>query len=409
MTIRFPSGGAGVLSLTADILGTPLPQELTFFARFVPRGTSISGNVSIMSAGRWAAGSEFSMLTIGGTVLRAACRDGTNSQSAAATVALVAETEYKAIVSGSFGTSVTSKRAKLNGGTVATDATYVNMVLPGDFDRFRIGNRGFDSSLPFEGDLIEVAVWTTALSSTDEDLLAAGTSPASVSSGTLFDYWTFPSVAATYTGANGNVLTATGITSADTTAPTLSAASGTGGTLTCSGSVTTNEANGTLYAVVTGSATAPTAAQVKLGQDSTGTAALRVISQAVSATGVQTIVSGGVTAGTRYMHYMHEDAAANQSSVSSSASFTVTAGGSITFSSEPLKDNTGTILASLALTHYTLYDNTTGALVVRKTGLSTDASGIVSFTDGVLVSGTSYKSDWLTTAGHYRMPTKAAV
>lgn len=111
----------------------------------------------------------------------------------------------------------------------------------------------------------------------------------------------------------------------DTTAPTLSSPTGTGGTGTCSGTVSTDEGNGTLYAVATASATAPSAAQVKAGQDHTGSAALRVVSQAVSATGVQTVASGACSAGTRYLHYMHEDAAANQSTVSSSASFTVSA------------------------------------------------------------------------------------
>lgn len=113
----------------------------------------------------------------------------------------------------------------------------------------------------------------------------------------------------------------------DTTAPTLTSPSGTGGALTCSGSVSTNEANGTLYAVVTASSTAPSAAQVKAGQDHTSAAALRVVSQSVSATGTQTIGSGSVTAGTRYWHFMHEDAAANQSTVVSSSAFTVTAAG----------------------------------------------------------------------------------
>lgn len=113
----------------------------------------------------------------------------------------------------------------------------------------------------------------------------------------------------------------------DTTAPTLTSPTGTGGTLTCSGSVSTNEANGTLYAVVTASSTAPSAAQVKAGQDHTGAAALRVVSQAVSATGTQTIGSGSATAGTRYWHFMHEDAAANQSTVVSSASFVVSSAG----------------------------------------------------------------------------------
>jgi hypothetical protein len=113
----------------------------------------------------------------------------------------------------------------------------------------------------------------------------------------------------------------------DTTAPTLSSPVGAGGTLVCDGSVSTNEGNGTLYVVATASATGPTATQVEAGQDHTGSAALRVVSQAVSATGTQTVASGSVTAGTRYLHFMHKDAAGNQSAVVSSASFVVSAGG----------------------------------------------------------------------------------
>jgi len=113
----------------------------------------------------------------------------------------------------------------------------------------------------------------------------------------------------------------------DTTAPTLTSPAASGGTLTCSGSVSTDEGNGTLYTVFTGSATAPTAAQVKAGNDHTGSAALRAVSQAVSATGSQAVASGAITAGTRYAHYMHEDAAANQSAVASAGPFTVTSGG----------------------------------------------------------------------------------
>lgn len=79
-----------------------------------------------------------------------------------------------------------------------------------------------------------------------------------------------------------------------------------------------------------------------------------------------------------------------------------------TFTSEILKDNTGAPIASTALTHFTLYDNTSGSMVVRKTGLSTNSSGIVSFSDGTLTAGTTYRADWLTAAGHYRMPAKAA-
>lgn len=87
---------------------------------------------------------------------------------------------------------------------------------------------------------------------------------------------------------------------------------------------------------------------------------------------------------------------------------TVTASASGTFTSDVLKDNAGTVLASLALTHITLYDATSGALIVRKTGLSTNGSGVVSFTDAAVVAGTTYRCDWRTAAGHYRMPAKAA-
>jgi hypothetical protein len=113
----------------------------------------------------------------------------------------------------------------------------------------------------------------------------------------------------------------------DLTAPTLSSPSGVGGALSCSGSVSTNEGNGTLYVSFTDSATAPTAVQVEAGQDHTGAAALRAVSQAVSATGSQAVGSGSITAGTRYAHFMHKDAAGNRSTVASSSGFTVTSGG----------------------------------------------------------------------------------
>jgi len=180
----------------------------------------------------------------------------------------------------------------------------------------------------------------------------------------------------------------------DTTPPTLTSPSGTGGTLACSGSVSTNEGNGTLYAVATASSTAPTAAQVKLGQDHTGAAALRVVSQAVTATGTQTVASGSVTAGTRYLHFMHEDAAANQSAVVSSSSFTVIAGASGTVTSSPLKDNTGTLHLSAPFEAFVL-DATTGALVVRKTGLTSHAStGVVTFSDAAVTAATIYRVVW---------------
>jgi hypothetical protein len=116
-------------------------------------------------------------------------------------------------------------------------------------------------------------------------------------------------------------------TGGDTTPPTLSSPTGTGGLGVCSGTVSTNEGNGTLRAVATASATQPSVAQIKAGQDHTGAAALRAVSQSVAATGTQTVASGAISggAGTRYLHYLHTDAASNDSNRVTSASFEVTA------------------------------------------------------------------------------------
>lgn len=120
-------------------------------------------------------------------------------------------------------------------------------------------------------------------------------------------------------------------TAADVTAPTLtSPTDAANGATAATGSVSTDEGNGTLWWVVSTSGTAPTKAQVKAGQDHTGVAAADAGSQAVAATGVQTLspAPSGLTASTAYtIHFMHEDAAANQSTVASGDGFTTAAAG----------------------------------------------------------------------------------
>jgi hypothetical protein len=94
------------------------------------------------------------------------------------------------------------------------------------------------------------------------------------------------------------------------------------GATTADLAVTTDTDNGTLYAVVTTSDTAPSAAQVKAGQDHTGAAAAFDDSQAISSTGEKEFNATGLSAGTLYYaHFMHEDDSANQSDVASSTAF----------------------------------------------------------------------------------------
>jgi hypothetical protein len=79
---------------------------------------------------------------------------------------------------------------------------------------------------------------------------------------------------------------------------------------------------------VTTSATPPSVAQVKAGQNNGGTAAVDSGNQAVSATGAQNATADGLTASTAYYSYfVHTDAAGNNSTVAAADGFTTDASG----------------------------------------------------------------------------------
>ena len=148
----------------------------------------------------------------------------------------------------------------------------------------------------FPGEVDEVAVWSSARHSSG---FTAPTSAYAGNEANLVALW--------HLDNNGNDSVST-----DTTAPTLTSPTGTQtGTTTASGTVSTDEGNGTLYYLATTNAT-ETAATVKAAS-----------SQAVSGTGSQSVSFTGLTASTTYYaHYCHRDAAGNDSTVSNSASFT---------------------------------------------------------------------------------------
>lgn len=100
---------------------------------------------------------------------------------------------------------------------------------------------------------------------------------------------------------------------ADTTAPILSAASAAAdGTAAYTGAVTTDEAGGTLFVLVSQAASETATAVVAAG-----------VAQVVSQAGVQMLSGGGLSASTSYrLHLVHRDAAGNDSAVLSSAAFT---------------------------------------------------------------------------------------
>lgn len=102
----------------------------------------------------------------------------------------------------------------------------------------------------------------------------------------------------------------------DETAPVLSSPTATKtGSTTADGTVSTDEANGTLHYYASTNAS-DTALTIKTNGSS----------QAVSVTGVQSVAFTGLSPSTAYYaHYVQEDAAGNQSNVVSSSSFTTDA------------------------------------------------------------------------------------
>ena len=138
---------------------------------------------------------------------------------------------------------------------------------------------------------------------------------ATAASETINGTWSAPS--AWYAGA----VALAPITAPDTTPPTLTTPTGTQtGATTATGTVSTNEGNGTLYRLASTNAT-----------ETAATVVAAALSQAVTATGVQNVTFTGLTASTvYYAHYVHDDAAANRSARVSSSSFTTATPGAAT-------------------------------------------------------------------------------
>lgn len=107
-----------------------------------------------------------------------------------------------------------------------------------------------------------------------------------------------------------------GSIAADTTGPTLTSPTGTAtGATTASGTVSTNEAGGTLYRLASTNAT-ELAATVKAAG----------LTSSVTAAGTQTVSFTGLTPSTTYYpHYVHTDPAGNDSARVSGESFTTSA------------------------------------------------------------------------------------
>lgn len=182
MSITF-NGSSNGLELAANLFGaTPFP--IAIFAWFRPRGGSLTTPAAVVSSGRFGASTELSLLTINGTSVRAqSLQNAGGAANFAARNKTLSDAWFCAMA---VFNSDASRSIRVNGETQADSFEANNPFDAGSHDRFRIGVRGFENGLYFNGDIAEVAVWQGTLpDATDFAALAAGALPETIKSGSL--------------------------------------------------------------------------------------------------------------------------------------------------------------------------------------------------------------------------------
>jgi hypothetical protein len=85
-------------------------------------------------------------------------------------------------------------------GTLGVSLTFANL------NRFAVGVRGISDTFWFNGDIAEIAAWSSVIGSSDATSLFGGAKPETIQSGTLIDAWSLAD-SSTLTGVNGRTLT----------------------------------------------------------------------------------------------------------------------------------------------------------------------------------------------------------
>jgi hypothetical protein len=312
------SGGQFVVSNINDAGGTPV------------QGTKHFGQNSENYASRWEGGG-----VLGNQAIRLAQKYAASGSSVGALLraqTTLGDRGVRMIYQQSGGNLRGRIDVRDNGSVSSQDSAYNIPVVVGDVVHLEAR---------VSGNVFELRVWTnsnarptTATVSLTSSFLATGY-PALIKNGSSFEFSACDQLVITDAAGGEDFFYGP-----DTTPPTLTSPTGTqtGGT-SASGTVSTNEGNGTLFRLASINAT-ETVATVKAAN----------ITSTVAATGVQNVTFTGLSPSTTYFaHYVHRDAAGNDSARVSSASFTTTSGDSTA------PTLTGSITVSaLTATSYTL-------------------------------------------------------
>lgn len=190
----------------------------------------------------------------------------------------------------------------------------------------------------------------------------------------------------------------------DTTPPTFTVAPAVTSITqtTATATATINETGNIYYVIVPQAQATPSVAQVKAGQNASGTAP----TDSGSALATTTLSDGitGLTAGTAYKAcFVAEDdePTPNVQAAVTVVNFTTSAVAVGTITSQPLARNLDTLAGIVSLDYIDVRLQSTGALTVRKTGVSTNSSSIFTFSDAAITTGQTYIVSWKESGGQF--------
>jgi hypothetical protein len=111
-------------------------------------------------------------------------------------------------------TSATDRDIRYAAGSVSHDNQSGSITFA-SLNRFTVGVAADNSTLPFSGDIAEVAIWSSALGGSDFTTLSGDQKPELVQSGSLIESWSLLD-ATTLAGTVSRTLTATSATTGGT-------------------------------------------------------------------------------------------------------------------------------------------------------------------------------------------------
>lgn len=345
------NGSTGYLEYPNKLVGSFPMSMLVWVAHDVTNVQNFLITQSQSNADRYA--SAFLLNDFGNTKL-ATHRNPSNSISASKNTAPHPDATMKLAVA--VFESTTSRRIYFGSNTPGTDtATSVDDIV--NHDRCVVGAKHDNSAAPSDflnGSVAESHWFNIALSDAQVASLLADTVKPEAISGWV-DGWTFTDYNAggTYTSIGGSR------------------------TMTAVGGVTASALPHPITRTAVPDATAT-------GATLTGTSSLTA--------GSATATSAGTASG------------ATLTATSSLTAGTATAAANGTLTTKPLKNNTRTVLASETSVTLNIYNATTGVLVVQKTSVTTNASGIATVSDPLIVAGTTYAYEPVMTGGRRRLP-----